>query len=190
MNTIYYLPGHGGRLATGLGQGLMGRGFDVAGREIRGDFRSMSFDDQIQSVQEDLRTHFWHEDATVVCNSFGCYLFLNAQATMQPFIGKVLLLSPIIGDFVHAQTQTSFSPPRSGRLLELAKIAKFNTPVRCEIHVGEQDWQSNPTNVRAFGQLVGIPVTVVPDLGHDLGKGYVEPLLDRWLVDPSHPLQL
>ena len=39
--TVYYLPGHGGQLATGLGQGLMDRGFHVAGRETRGDFRSL-----------------------------------------------------------------------------------------------------------------------------------------------------
>ena len=28
--TIYYLPGYGGQLATGLGRALMDRGFDVA----------------------------------------------------------------------------------------------------------------------------------------------------------------
>lgn len=39
--TVYYLPGFGGQLATGLGQGLMDRGFDVTGRETRGDFRDL-----------------------------------------------------------------------------------------------------------------------------------------------------
>jgi hypothetical protein len=38
--TVYYLPGYGGQLGTGLGRALMDRGFDVAGRETRGDFRS------------------------------------------------------------------------------------------------------------------------------------------------------
>jgi hypothetical protein len=32
---VYYLPGWSGRLNTGLGQGLMDRGFDVSDREIR-----------------------------------------------------------------------------------------------------------------------------------------------------------
>ena len=31
------------------------------------------------------------------------------------------------------------------------------------------------------GARRGIPVTVVPKGGHDLGKAYVGPLLDRWL---------
>ena len=37
--TIYYLLKFGGQLATGLGQGLMDRGFDLTGRDTRGDFR-------------------------------------------------------------------------------------------------------------------------------------------------------
>ena len=180
-NTIYYLPGHGGQLATGLGQGLMDRGFDVTGRETRGDFRALPFDEQVQTIVDDLQSHFWHEQAHVVCNSFGSYLFLHAQAKMPSFIGRVLLLSPIVGEFTSEQTRTSFSPPRPDRLKTLAESGQFNAPVNCEIHVGEEDWQSIPANVQAFGCLTGIPVTVVPNAGHDLGKAYVGPLLDRWL---------
>jgi hypothetical protein len=50
--TIYYLPGYGGQLATGLGRALMDRGFDVAGRETRGDFRSLPFDEQMKRRDE------------------------------------------------------------------------------------------------------------------------------------------
>ena len=34
--TIYYLPGHGGRLGTGLGEALLSRGYNVSGRETVG----------------------------------------------------------------------------------------------------------------------------------------------------------
>ena len=30
--TVYYLPGHGGQLHTGLGEGLLSRGWHVTGR--------------------------------------------------------------------------------------------------------------------------------------------------------------
>jgi hypothetical protein len=73
-NTVYYLPGAGGQLATGLGQGLIDRGFDVTGRETRGAFRSLPFEEQVQSVVDDLQSHLWHEQSLVLCNSFGCYL--------------------------------------------------------------------------------------------------------------------
>lgn len=180
-STVYYLPGHGGQLATGLGQGLMARGFKVTGRETRGDFRALPFDEQVQSIMDDLQGHFWRELAQVVCNSFGAYLFLHAQAQMPSFPGRVLLLSPIVGEFTSDNTHTTFSPPRPRRLKVLAEAGQFNTPACCEIHVGEEDWQSIPANVQAFGQLAGISVAVVPKGGHNLGKDYVGPLLDRWL---------
>jgi hypothetical protein len=182
---IYYLPGHGGQLATGLGQGLMDRDFDVTGRETRGDFRALPFDEQVQTIVDDLQSHFWHEQARVICNSFGSYLFLQAQAQMPSFVGRVLLLSPIVGEFTNEQARTSFSPPRLARLKTLAETGQFNAPAHCEIHVGEEDWQSIPADVQAFGRLTGIPVTVVPNGGHDLGKAYVAPLLDRWLSEHS-----
>lgn len=179
--TIYYMPGYGGQLSTGLGRALMDRGFDVTGRETRGDFRKLAFDEQIRTVKFDLQNHFWHEKAQVICNSFGAYLFLHAQTEMTSFPGQVLLLSPIVGEFTNEQARTSFSPPRPTRLKDLAVSGQFNAPSRCEIHVGEEDWQSIPANVHAFGRLTGITVTVVPGAGHDLGKSYVAPLMDGWL---------
>ena len=180
--TIYYLPGYGGQLATGLGRALMDRGFDVTGRETRGDFRSLPFDEQIATVVQDLKDHFWHDDARVICNSFGAYLFLHAQTQMPSFPGRVLLLSPIVGEFTNVQARTSFSPPRPTRLKDLAEAGQFSVPRVCEMHVGEEDWQSIPANVQAFGRLTGIPVTLVPETGHDLGQKYVGPLLDKWLI--------
>ena len=40
---IYYLPGHGGRVTTGLGQALVSRGYAVVGRETVGDFKRLDF---------------------------------------------------------------------------------------------------------------------------------------------------
>jgi hypothetical protein len=81
----------------------------------------LPFDAQVQTIGQDLREHFWHEGARVVCNSFGAYLFLHAQAQMDAFIGRVLLLSPIVGEFSNEQAQLSFSPPRPTRLRVLAE---------------------------------------------------------------------
>lgn len=183
MSLIYYLPGAGGQLATGLGQALRDRGFNVTGRETRGEFRSLGFEDQLQIIQEDLRSHFWHEQARVICNSYGSYLFLHAQSNMTPFPGRVLMLSPIVGEFASDETRTTFSPPRPKRLKALADAGQFPAPVVSEIHVGSEDWQSIPANVQAFGRLTGISVTLVPDGGHNLPKAYVGGLLDRWLRD-------
>jgi hypothetical protein len=179
---VYYLPGWGGRLHTGLGEGLAERGFDIAGRETRDEFKDLTFQQKIDTIASDLQAHFWSADAHIVVNSFGGYLFLHAQAKMQPFPGKVLLLSPIVGDFRDETTQVGFVPPRPEFLMEQALAGCFPKLTQAEIHVGSEDWQSNPVNVQAFGDAVGIPVTVVPGGGHMLGKEYVAGVLDGWLL--------
>jgi hypothetical protein len=63
----------------------------------------------------------------------------------------------------------------------LATAGTFPRLPQAQIHVGELDWQSVPSQVMAFGKAVGIPVTVVENAGHMLGKTYVGGLLDRWL---------
>jgi pimeloyl-ACP methyl ester carboxylesterase len=178
---IYYLPGRGGRLDTGLGEALLSRGLKVSGRETIGEFTKLSFPEQIELVAKDLKTHFWRDDAMVVANSFGAYLFLHAQTLMAPFPGRVLLLSPIVGEFTNSESQTFFVPPRARQLMELVLAGKYPSPKHYEIHVGEQDWQSNPDNVQALAKLMAWQVTIVPETGHMLPKTYVGTLLDRWI---------
>ena len=93
---IYYLPGHGGRLNTGLGKGLLDRGYDITGRMIRDEFKELTFTEQVDVVADDLTKYFWTSESQVIANSFGAYLFLHAQSKMEPYIGRVLLLSPIV----------------------------------------------------------------------------------------------
>jgi alpha-beta hydrolase superfamily lysophospholipase len=176
---IYYLTGMGGTFESGLGQGLLSRGFEVSGRELSGAFRKLDFHQQVDLVVSDLQSSFWHEDAHVIANSFGAYLFLHAQAQMEPYIGQAILLSPIVGEFSNEDTRMNFIPPRADKLQQLAEAGSFPIPKNCQVHVGSEDWQSNPANVEAFGSILGIPVTVVPNAGHMLPKEYVGRLLDR-----------
>ena len=180
-STLYYLPGRGGRLDAGLGVALVERNLVVSGRETVGEFASLSFQEQIELVAKDIQANFWHQEAKILANSFGAYLFLHAQTLMPAYLGKVLLLSPIVGEFSNNETGTHFVPPRSRKLKELAQAKKYPTPKSCEIHVGEEDWQSNPEHVSEFGKLLSVSVTVVPRAGHMLPKGYVTKILDEWL---------
>lgn len=182
MTQVYYLTGMGGRLDHGLGKALSDRGLDVVGRELVGEFRNMTFQDQIDLVVADLQTHFSHPEARVIANSFGAYLFLHAQLQMPPFDGKVVLLSPIVGEFSSEGSRTNFIPPRARKLFEIAENGSFPVPLQSEIHVGEHDWQSNPRNVSILGNRLGIKVSVVPDAGHMLPVPYVSSLLDRWFA--------
>ena len=47
---IYFLPGRGGRLETGLGEVLTARGLAVSGRETVGEFARLSFQERVASL--------------------------------------------------------------------------------------------------------------------------------------------
>ena len=181
-DAVYYLPGHGGEITTGLGKGLLDRGFSVTGRETRCTFLKLTFQQQLDAICNDLQGEFWHEDAKLVAVSYGCYLFLHAQFGMPAFPGRVLLLSPVLGGAFAAVLGVGFVPPRADQLGETESKGKFPTLNKAEIHVGSEDWQSNPEAVRAFGKYASIPVEIVEGKGHMLGVDYVGPLLDRWLA--------
>jgi hypothetical protein len=155
--------------------------FDVVGGETVDDFKKLDFNEQVVIIAEDLKANFWHEDAKVIANSYGAYLFLNAQLKMDAFIGKVMLLSPIVGEFSNEDIRMGSIPPYSKRLFELASNGSCPQIKQCEIHVGSQDWQSNPQNVTAFADLLGVSVSIVKDEGHSLSKQYVSAQLDRWI---------
>lgn len=180
-NTVYYLPGWGGQLNTGLGQALIARGFDIAGRETRGDFKDLGFNRQVSQVAQDLQDNFWTTESKVIANSFGGYLFLHAQAMLAPYPGKVVMLSPIVGEFGDAQREMNFIPPYPEKLFNLIETKQMTAPLSAEIHTGELDWQSNPAAVKKLGEALSIPVHIVAEAGHGLPKEYVSNVLDRFL---------
>lgn len=179
---IYYLTGMRGSLTEGLGGELSRRGLLVTGRELRGDFRRLSFQEQVDAVADDLVSEHWRADARVIANSFGAYIFLHAQARLPRYVGKVLLLSPIVGEFSNEQKMMGFVPPRSRKLAELVASGRFNLPLDCEIHVGSEDWQSDPEAVHALGKAAAANVFIVEGAGHSLPKSYLGMVMDRWLV--------
>lgn len=185
LKTIYYLPGANGSLVTGLGEGLISRGLKVIGRATIGHFRQLSFQEQIDVIAEDIQSVMWTTDSLVVCNSYGAYLFLHAQAQLPPYVGNVLILSPILGAFESNERRQHFVPPRADRLMKLAREGTYPAPLSAEFHVGSEDWQSPPTIVEEFGVRLNCPVNLASGRGHMLGKDYVGPVLDRWLIQTS-----
>ena len=181
-DTVYYLPGRSGEITTGLGQGLLDRGFSVTGRETRGAFLKLTFQQQLDAICSDLQGEFWHENAKLIAVSYGCYLFLHAQLCMPAFPGRVLLLSPVLGGAFSSSAGVGFVPPRADQLGQAVMRRDFPRLSQAEIHVGSEDWQSNPEAVCAFGERASVPVAVVEGKGHMLGVDYVGPLVDRWLV--------
>ena len=180
--SIYYLPGARGDLHTGFGEGLTQRGLQIPGPATVGEFRQYSFDDQVALIAHDLQQpQWWSLTARVITNSYGGYLFLNAQLGLPPYPGQILMLSPILGGFADEQTGKIFIPPYSDRLMRVVRAGQYPAPKRLQIHTGSIDWQSPPDLVNEFAALTGACVTIAPGRGHMLGKDYVGPVLDAWL---------
>jgi len=181
-DTIYYLTGRGGQLDTGVGQGLLERGYQIAGREMSGIFDTLAIQNQVDLIASDLEQNFWMPDSKILAVSYGAYLLMQTLAEQGPFPGSVLLLSPVLGGVVGKEQMRYFSPPRADKLMRLIKDDLFPKPKHIEIHVGDSDWQSPFERVEQFAKALDGQSYIVPNTGHDLGKDYVSPLLDVWLA--------
>lgn len=177
-------PGLHGRLERGLGAELLARGLSVTGRETVGGFDGLPFAEQVRTVADDLLANFWHPQARVIANSFGAYLFLNAQALIEPFPGRVLMLSALIGEGQNPATGQAFTLPRSEQFEQILTSNLFSAPRSLEVHVGALDWQANPARWQDLAARLDFKLFVVPKGKHRLDHGYVASVLDRWLPQP------
>jgi len=72
-------------------------------------------------------------------------------------------------------------PPRAGEIQRRIDLSAYPVPRNCHIHVGSEDWQSDPVAICRFGKQLAIPVSIVNGRGHILGEDYVGGVLDEWL---------
>ena len=187
MPAIYYVPGRGGRLNAGLGLELSARGYDLIGREIAGPgprdqsnpFASLSFQQQVEVIQHDLKTHAWAAEALVIGNSFGAYLIAHSILQLGKFPGKCLFLSPVLGAV--KTTGMLFKPPKSGALKDAIESRSFPLII-LDIIVGSRDEHFVPEIAEKLGQLTSSgSITILDDEGHRLGHKIVKDKLDHWL---------
>jgi hypothetical protein len=59
---LYYLPGRGGRLETGLGEALANQGLAVSGRETVGDFARLRVNIESTPTHDGDQGMGWHSD--------------------------------------------------------------------------------------------------------------------------------
>ncbi len=157
------------------------RGCSFTGRETVGPFQKLSFGQQVDAIANDLQADFWHDQARVIANSYGAYLFWHAQAQLPAFPGKVLLLSPVIGSARSPDCRIEFRPPRAERLMQMAVRGELMTPRQCETHVGDLDWQCPVERLRAFYSALDLPLNEAHGGGHLLDRNYISSVLDQWL---------
>ena len=186
MPAIYYMPGRGGRLSAGLGLELSARGYDLIGREIAGPgprdqsnpFASLSFQQQIEVIQHDLKTHFWTPEALVIGNSFGAYLIAHSILQSGCFPGQCLFISPVLGAV--KTTGMLFKPPKSGALKDAIDDRSFPSII-LDIIVGSRDEHFLPDLAEKLDRITIGSVKTVDGEGHRLNHEILKTKLDQWL---------
>jgi len=183
MNSkIYLIPGRNDKLNDFIGYTLSRMGADVYGRELLPPFSQLRFSDQIETIKKDLMSLFWYPEAPVLGDSYGGYLLLHSLAELDPFPGKVLLFSPVLGPAIVKNNRYGVHPPRAKRLLQLAKERKFPTPKYLEIHTGAEDKGCDPHRANQLGSFIpGSKVRIVNDQGHRLNTTYITDVISTFL---------
>jgi len=157
----------------------MGR--EIAGpgpRDQSNPFASLSFQQQVQVIQHDLKTHFWTPEALVIGNSFGAYLIAHSILQLGKFPGKCLFLSPVLGAV--KTTGMLFKPPKSSALKDAIENRSFPSII-LDIIVGSRDEHFVVEVAEKLDQLTVGAMTIFDNEGHRLSHEIVKDKLDHWL---------
>jgi hypothetical protein len=184
-NKIYLMPGRGDKLNDFLGTSIAKMGFEVYGREILSNFAHLHFPQQLQIIKNDIRTLFWREESNLIGNSYGAYLLLHALAEIAAaFPGRILLLSPVLGQAIDKQNLFLSRPPRAKKLLQLAKTQKFPLPRYLEIHTGAEDNGCDPILAQKISALLtNSKIFIIKGEGHKLNKTYINSVIRKFIFD-------
>jgi pimeloyl-ACP methyl ester carboxylesterase len=181
--SLYLIPGRDSRLGD-LGHIVLELGWQVCGRELRPPFGALGFAEQLERIQSDLKTHFWHDEARLIGHSFGAYLLMHALSELDAFPGQVLLLSPVLGSATARAGDRCVAsiPPRAKKLLELAQAKTFPAPGSLEIHTGQDDEGCDPDLAKSFCAGISTArLSLVPNAGHSLSRHYIAAVMWSFL---------
>jgi pimeloyl-ACP methyl ester carboxylesterase len=181
MSILYFLPGRGSSLNGRLGLELRGRGYELRGRVLEGDFAKLSFPEQIDYVASDL-VELDGQDTPVIANSWGAYWALHALLQNQKSYSRTLLISPILGS-VRGEGRM-FKPPLS-KVMERSIDESLFPNFDLTVLVGSEDWQSPDDRCKALCEAVKGNLIVADGKDHDLGREVVTDLLDKWLKEAN-----
>ena len=183
--SIYFLPGRGAHLDGRLGSELSARGYSVTGRSLHDGFDQLRFSLQVQQIQRDLKEGHWSADSTLVAHSYGAHLALSALCELEPFPGTLVLISPVFRSV--REGFNYFRVPNAKYLVSKVDSGQFPKPQgRVGVVSGTLDWQVPTEGLKRLGSCLGAEILWV-DLGHDLGPGPVQELLDRLEIKTIGP---
>ena len=108
------------------------------GLSVNGHFLKLRFEHQVSVVAKLIR-EFYTDNTMIIANSYGAYLCFYALNDAPHYLSKFLLLSPVIGFALDAQTMAYPRLPGHQRYdLAVAK-KRISKPNLLVIHFGDRD---------------------------------------------------
>ena len=135
---IIYITGCGGVVNKGLGTFLKTLDSHRIFLSVNNQFPKLRFEYQVAVVAKLIR-EFYTDNTMIIANSYGAYLCFYALNDAPHYLSKFLLLSPVIGSALDAQTMAY--PRLPGYQRDDLAVAKkcISKPNLLVIHVGDRD---------------------------------------------------
>lgn len=172
---IAYYPGRGSSIHQGLGLDLTEKGYSLIGLDMHQRFLRQPFQNQIKQLWAQVQQRLWSPRGHIIAKSYGAYVLLHALADAEPFPGRILLFSPVLGAaFVRKDGIYRGSiPPRANKLKKMAEQGLFPVPNYLEIHTGALDNGCDPDLAKLLiKSLPNGKIYIKDNCGHSLEPAY------------------
>ena len=178
-NSICYITGRYGALATGLGEYLATLADEVFGVSLSRELMAESPLDQVAVVARAL-DRAEAQRAPVIANSYGAYLTLQAMIGRGTLRTRVLLLSPVLGRTV---TSTRISiPPLAKRLERALEVGECEADW-LEMHIGDGDEGLDEERFSKVAVVTSCDrAEIHRDEGHSFRKRTLASIVDRFIA--------
>jgi len=176
---IIYISGRDGDANKGLGGYLKQVDPNRIGLSANKTFLKLTFEQQV-GVVKGLLDEFDGPNTSVVANSYGAYLVLNALIEASKYQCGVMLLSPAIGGVLKRDAMAYSRQPNSKVFDDALRLGKITKPTYLSIHIGDQDGGYDKERFACF--LNADLLNIIPNQGHLLERTTVVNILQSFLA--------
>ena len=174
---LKYITGRGGDVLGGLSKYLATLSREYRALAIDQAFLAQTFPDQVLSV----RDFCSDQNSSIIANSYGAYLLLQALIDQPPVDARMMLLSPVLGK-ANSKKRMLISRPPGEKALKLAILeGRIGLPNHLEILTGSDDDSCDASLAVETAAKLGAQVCVLQNEGHVITPSKVETAVNAFL---------
>ena len=174
---LKYITGRGGDALGGLSKYLATLSLEYRALAIDQAFLAQTFPDQVLSV----RAFCSDQNSSVIANSYGAYLLLQALIDQPPLNARIMLLSPVLGR-ANSKKRMLISRPPGEKALKLAILeGRLGLPNHLEILTGSDDDSCDASLAVETAAKLDAHVCVLQNERHMITPSRVETAVNAFL---------